>query len=76
MRSLRKGLLTQAASGRFRHFTAAEQVFLAVETLCLSLSDVSKYEVQLDNWFKTMDNENSFVPAQYAVFARKLLDVL
>jgi len=76
MRALRKGLLSQAASGRFRHFTAAEQIFLAVETLCLSLSEVDKYEVQLDKWFKTMDNENTFVPAQYAVFARQLLDVL
>jgi len=76
MRILRKGLLGQAASGRFRHFTAAEQVFLAVETLCLSLEEVDKYESQLDSWFKTMDNENTFVPAQYAVFSRKLLDAL
>ena len=76
MRALRKGLLTQAANGRFRHFTAAEQIFLAVETLCLSLSEVDTYEVQLDDWFKTMDNENTFVPAQYAVFSRKLLDAL
>ena len=76
MRALRKGLLVQAGGGKFRHFTAAEQVFLAVETLCLSLSESEKYETQMDAWFKTVDTENTFVPAQYAVFARKMMDAL
>jgi hypothetical protein len=76
MRGLRKGLLSQAASGKFRHFTSAEQVFLAVETLCLSLSEADKYEAQMDAWFKTVDTENTFVPAQYAVLARKMMDAL
>ena len=76
MRALRKGLLAQAAGGKFRHFTGAEQIFLAVETLCLSLSEADKYQVQMDAWFKTVDTENTFVPAQYAVLARKMMDAL
>jgi hypothetical protein len=76
MRALRKGLLAAAAGGKFRHFTAAEQIFLAVETLCLSLSDSDKYTAQMDAWFKTVDTENNFVPGQYAVLARKMMDAL
>jgi hypothetical protein len=76
MRALRKGLLAQAAGGKFRHFTGAEQIFMAVETLCLSLSEADKYQVQMDAWFKTVDTENTFVPAQYAVLARKMMDAL
>ena len=76
MRSLRSGLLKQAVDGKFRHYTAAEQVFLAVETLCLSLSEADKYSGQMDAWFKTVEAENSFVPAQYSVLAKKMLDAL
>lgn len=76
MRALRRGLLTQAAAGKFRHFTSAEQVFLAVETLCLSLSESDRYAAQMDAWFKTVDTENTFVPKQYAVLARKMMDAL
>ena len=76
MKALRVGLLTQAVDGKFRHFTAAEQVFLAVETLCLSLSDAEKYSGQMDAWFDTVNAENTFVPAQYSVLAKKMLDAL
>jgi len=48
-------------------------VFLAVETLSLSGQD--KYKRQLDAWFETVADENNFVPTQYAVLARQILDV-
>lgn len=76
MRALRGTLLEQAAGGRFRHFTAAEQVFMAVETLCLSLNESEKYTGLMDPWFKTLENENTFVPKQYAVRARLMLEGL
>lgn len=73
MRQLRRGLLGQAAEGRFRHFTAAEQVFLAVETLCLSLGEEDRFSAQLDAWFKTVEDENGFVPKQFALRARQVM---
>lgn len=73
MRSLRQGLLQRASSGRFRHFTAAEQVFLAVETLSISLGDSDRLESLLDAWFKSVEDENTFVPQQFAVRANQVL---
>lgn len=76
MRSLRRGLLEGAAGGRFRHFTAAEQVFLAVETLCISLGESGELESPLDAWFETVEDENTFVPQQFAVRAKLLMGAL
>ncbi|GAB3273497.1 multiheme c-type cytochrome [Parahaliea aestuarii] len=73
MRRLRAGLLQRAAAGRFRHFTAAEQVFLAVETLAISLGDADQLESLLDAWFKSVEDENTFVPQQFAVRANQVL---
>ncbi|WP_116367712.1 multiheme c-type cytochrome [Parahaliea mediterranea] len=73
MRRLRAGLLQRAAAGRFRHFTAAEQVFLAVETLAISIGDADQLESLLDAWFKSVEDENTFVPQQFAVRANQVL---
>ncbi|MAC32044.1 MAG: hypothetical protein CME38_00370 [Haliea sp.] len=75
-RELRRELLNQAAAQRFRHFTAAEQVFLAVETLSLSLGDAARLEGQLDRLFATVEDENDFVPQQFAVLSRQMLGAL
>lgn len=75
-RELRRELLKQAAAQRFRHFTAAEQVFLAVETLSLSLGDDARLEGQLDRLFATVEDENDFVPQQFAVLAGQMLGAL
>lgn len=74
--SLRRQLLQQAANGRFRHFTSAEQVFLAVETLCLALGDAQLFERQLDDWYKSVEEDDPFVPDQFALLAKKMLEVL
>lgn len=73
LRRLRSGLLERAAAGRFRHFTAAEQVFLAVETLTIVLEDAGQLESLLDAWFKSVEDENSFVPQQFAVRAKQVM---
>lgn len=72
-RSLRRGLLQRAADGRFRHFTAAEQVFLAIETLTITLGDADRLESLLDAWFKSVEDENTFVPQQFAVRAKQVM---
>lgn len=76
MQRLRSGLLTAAVGGDFRHFTAAEQVFLAVETLSIAMADADRYQRQLDAWFETVQDENRFVPKQFAVVAGKLREAL
>jgi len=73
---LRRGLLQAAADGRFRHFTAAEQVFMAVETLSLELGDAERLKTPLDQWFATVEEDDPFVPQQFSVRARKMLDAL
>jgi hypothetical protein len=70
--ALRSGLVKRAAAGRFRHFTSAEQAFLAVETLNIALGDNNRLEKQMDGWFATVADENDFVPLKFAVFAKKL----
>jgi len=75
-KSLRRGLAQRAADGRFRHFTAAEQAFLAVETLNISLGDQSRLQARMDAWFATVEDENDFVPLKYAVFAKQVLGEL
>lgn len=73
---LRRELLAQSSAERFRHFTAAEQAFLAVETLSLSLGDAERLKSRLDAWYASVEDENVFVPQQFAVLARQLMGAL
>ncbi len=75
-RQLRRELLAQSAAERFRHFTAAEQAFLAVETLSLALGDSERLKSRLDALYNTVEDENRFVPQQFAVLARQLMGAL
>ncbi len=75
-RLLRRELLAQSAAERFRHFTAAEQAFLAVETLSLALGDAERLKSRLDALYNTVEDENRFVPQQFAVLARQLMGAL
>lgn len=76
LRGLRSGLLKAAGAGRFRRFTAAEQVFLAVETLSIAVGDNGRLESALDAWFKSVEDENAFVPQQFAVRAKQVMGAL
>ncbi|MEP1473070.1 MAG: multiheme c-type cytochrome [Halieaceae bacterium] len=75
-RLLRRDLLQAAKSGDYRHFTSAEQVFMAVETLSIALGEEDKYRAELDALFASVENENSFVPKQFAVLSGKMLGQL
>lgn len=76
MRSLRSKLLSKSATGEYRDFTSAEQVFLAVETLCISLGDSDRYAKRLDSLFATVENEDKFVPKSFAVVAGQFAKAL
>ena len=73
---LRMQLLALAEGGRFRHFTAAEQLFLAVETLTIELGDEKRLKSLLDALFESVGDENRFIPEQFAVDAGRLGDAL
>ena len=75
-RLLRRDLLQAAKAGNYRHFTSAEQVFMAVETLSIALDEEEMYRSQLDALFTSVENENSFVPKQFAVLSGKMLGQL
>jgi len=72
LKLLRERLADRAGAGDFRHFTSAEQIFLAIETISITLDDSDSYEQQLDQLFATVTDENTFVPKQFAVMSRKL----
>ena len=76
LRTLRRALLSRAEAGRFRHFTSAEQVFLAVETLSISLGDADRLTQPLDSWFASVEEDDPFVPKQFAVLAGNVLEAL
>ena len=73
MRKLRRSLSQCTGNGRFRHFTAAEQVFLTVETLSIALAETDQLETLLDAWFKSVEDENTFVPQWFAVRAKQVM---
>lgn len=72
LRQLRAALLSRAEGGSYRHFTAAEQAFLAVETLSLLLQDDTQMKTSMDAWFETLADENTFVPQLFAARAGKV----
>jgi hypothetical protein len=74
--ALRRQLLADSAAGRFRYYTAAEQAFLAIETLSLELEDIERHKAALDALFEALGDETGYVPDQFAVRARQLLERL
>ena len=75
-RTLRRVLLQKSASDDFGYFTAAEQAFLAIETLSIALGDSESLAPRLDALFEALGSETSYVPDQYAVRARQMLEAL
>lgn len=71
MQKLRKTLLQKSATGEFRDFTSAEQIFLAVETLSISLGEDKKYAKQLDRLFATVEDEDKYIPKSFAAVANQ-----
>lgn len=75
-RALRRQLLDDAAAGRYRHFTAAELAFLAVESLSINLGDEGTFKQSMDNWYETLADEDAFSPQQFALSARSVSKAL
>jgi hypothetical protein len=73
LKDLRKQLLLRSAQNYYRDFTSAEQVFLAVEALTISLGQELLFESELDKLYAAMSNENNFVAKSFAVLAKQFL---
>ena len=76
MKRLREGIIKAAANQRYRHFTAAEQAYMAVENLCIELNDDKRLQANLDEWFEIVEKENEFNPQKFAASANRFLGAL
>ena len=76
LRQLRGCLLRDAANGRFRHMTTAEQLFYAVETLTIELGEDERLKAQLDALFASVEYEADFIPVEFAARASRLREAL
>jgi hypothetical protein len=74
--SLRRALLQRAAAGEFRDFAAAEQAFLAVETLSLELEDEGALRPRLNRWFASVRDEHRFDHRRFAAEAGRVAEGL
>ncbi len=69
---VRRQLIEFAAAGRMSDFAAAEQTFLAVETLSLYLSDTARLQTALDDLYSTVESDASYDPGRFAAVAQRL----
>ncbi|MFT7288443.1 MAG: hypothetical protein ACI87W_002564 [Halieaceae bacterium] len=74
--ALRHSLLKQGAQSAFRYYSAAEQVFLGVETLSIELGDNEQLQTQLDALFRTLEDESLYQPDAFSSRAGEMLGAL
>lgn len=70
-RNVRGALLADAARGRMADFVDAEQVFLAVESLSLTLGDAGANQDALDALFVAVENDGDYDPAAFRQAAER-----
>mgnify|MGYP000412744430 CR=1 FL=1 len=72
MRAVRKNLVSKSAKGEYRDFSAAEQAFLAVDSITIVLNEGDKLAASLDQWYDSLSDENRFSPKGFATVANKI----
>jgi hypothetical protein len=73
---VRRSLARYAADGRMGDFGAAEQTFLAIESLSLYIGDAARIRGPLDALFKTVEDSGRFNPGRFAAASKTLLGSL
>ncbi len=63
-------ILSLGAQGNFLDYVSAEQAFMAVQLLAIELDD-TKFEAELDQLHKTLENDERYQPAQFARLLRR-----
>ena len=71
-KAVRARFLQQAAKGEYRDFSAAEQAFLAIESISIALQQDAGLEKQLNSLYDTLENEDRFSPQQFKAVAGKV----
>ncbi|ARN74589.1 hypothetical protein [Oceanicoccus sagamiensis] len=71
-KAVRARLLTQSAKGQYRDFAAAEQAFLAIESITIALNQDADLEKQLNSLYDTLENEDGFSPQTFKSVAAKV----
>lgn len=76
IRSVRRALVRAAADGRMSDYSAAEQVYLALETLSHAIGDRQSFAAALDILYTEVENGSAFDPTSFAAAAGRLGDRL
>lgn len=70
--AVRRAILQAAADGHASDFNAAEQVYLALESLSFTLGDRDRLTSALDKIYSEVETASAFRPAAFANTARNL----
>jgi hypothetical protein len=65
-----------AAAGDLSDYGAAEQVFLAVDSLSIALDDGERLRGRVDALYKSVENDQTYRPDRFEAAARALLEGL
>jgi len=72
LKTVRARLLMQSASGEYRDFSAAEQAFLAIESITIALQQDATLEKQLNLLYSSLEDENNFSPLKFKAIVNKV----
>jgi hypothetical protein len=72
IRSVRRALVRAAADGRMGDYNAAEQVYLALESLSHAIGDRQSLAAALDSLFTEVENDTGFDPTSFAAAAGRV----
>lgn len=73
-KQMRSRLLSQAAAGEYRDFSAAEQAFLAIESITLALQQSEELDPQLNALYDTLSDQDKFSPGTFKSVAGRVKD--
>lgn len=73
---LMRHLVRASSEGEYLYFAQAEQVFLAVETLSITLGVSEEMESDMNRWYATMLDQDRFSKSQFAAAATQILRAL
>jgi len=74
--AIRRAIVADAAEGRLVDYGAAEQVYLAVDSLSLMLGDDARLRRSVDALFESVESDQTYRPDHFARAARALLGAL
>jgi hypothetical protein len=74
--AVRRAVVAAAAAGALADYGAAEQAYLAVDGLSLTLGDGDRLRGRVDALFATVENDRTYRPDAFESAARALLEAL